>query len=175
MILKYLRHVLRHKYFVFIEACKLHIPWLGLIHDASKFQLRELVPYAKHFYGCFVYESLADVPIYIKTYHLGLVSFKKDVEAAFNVAWNSHQKHNKHHWQYWCLMNDTSEPQMQALPMPERYIREMVADWRGAGRAYGNPNTLEWYNQSKDKQIMHPATRKRVGELLNITVAKEEL
>ena len=53
--------------------------------------------------------------------------------------------------------------------MPERYIREMIADWRGAGRAYGNPNTVAWYNQNKDKQIMHADTRKRVEELLNIT------
>ena len=166
-IMKYLWHVMRHKWFVFIEACKLGVPFLGLIHDASKFKLSEMLPYAKYFYGEYIYEKFSDAPTPMKNHAPSLILIKADVDAAFDVAWNDHQKVNKHHWQRWLLVNDRSEPQIVALPMPERYIREMVADWRGAGRAYGNPDTLGWYNETKDKQIMHPDTRKLVEELLN--------
>ncbi len=169
MLARYLYQVLRHKYFVFIEACHLKIPWLGLIHDASKLRLRELLPYARYFYGN--YPSLADYPNICCRCPSYTGRALECVEREFNVAWNEHQKKNRHHWQFYLLVNDSSEPQIQALPIPERYIREMIADWRGAGRAYGNPNTLDWYYQSKGKQIMHPATRRRVEELLNITVA----
>jgi len=37
--------------------------------------------------------------------------------------------------------------------MPEKYQREMLADWYSAGRAYGNPNTAEWYLEKEDSNI----------------------
>lgn len=33
---KYLSYIIRHKWFVFIAACKLGIPWRGITHDLSK-------------------------------------------------------------------------------------------------------------------------------------------
>jgi len=147
MIVKHLWKLLCHKWFVFVEACKLGVPWLGFIHDASKFQLCELLPYARYFYG-------TSSPN------------EREHGVDFDMAWNHHQKCNKHHWQYWVLINDRSDPQISALPMPERYILEMMADWQGAGRAYGSSDSIGWYEGTKDKQIMHPDTRKRVEELL---------
>ena len=47
----YAKYVIRHKWFVFLEACKLGIVWLGLTHDLSKFRLDEWIPYANYFYG----------------------------------------------------------------------------------------------------------------------------
>ncbi len=86
---------------------------------------------------------------------------------AFDAAWNHHQKANKHHWQYWCLAMD-DDPDL-VLPMPDRYRREMLADWRGAGRAYtGSDNTREWYLERRDKMRakLHPETRAWIeGEL----------
>lgn len=149
MITHYLVSVFRHKWFVFCECVRLGIPFLGIIHDFSKFGLREMLPYARHFYSD---ESQNE----------------HDHGSDFDVAWNAHQKRNKHHWQYWVLINDRSEPQITALSMPERYIREMVADWRGAGRAYGNTDTVAWYRENASKQLMHPDTRRRVEELLGI-------
>ncbi len=45
------------------------------------------------------------------------------------------------------------------LPMSEQAIREMVADWCGAGLALGNPNILDWYTQHKDDLVLHRKTR----------------
>jgi len=69
MYLKYLKSQLRHKWFVFLECCKLRIPWLGIVHDLSKFTISEWRGYARYFYG------------------------KKtpSVEFDFDVAWLHHQ------------------------------------------------------------------------------------
>jgi hypothetical protein len=47
----------------------------------------------------------------------------------------------------------------KVLPMPDRYRREMLADWRGAGLAQGTPDTLHWYSVNCHKMNLHPETR----------------
>ena len=54
----------------------------------------------------------------------------------------------------------------QALPMPERYVREMVADWVGAGRALGKPDTRGWYEANRRNIVLHPDSRAMVERLL---------
>jgi len=134
MYWKYLKKLLRHKWFVFLEARKLGISWLGIIHDLSKFLPSEFVSYTKKFYG-------------------------KENKELFMVAWNHHQKRNKHHWEYWLVTSWWTNPQTSCLPMPDKYRREMLADWIGAGITYGEPDTLKWYMMTKDNIILHPDTR----------------
>ena len=165
MYLKFLWSLLRHKWFVSVECCRLGVPWLGVIHDWSKFLPSEFVPYARYFYGN--YPKRADI-------HGDMRNILSDrytaegVQAAFDVAWLHHQKRNRHHWQYWILVYDDEPDKIVCLPMPDRYRREMLADWRGAGRAYGNPDTREWYLAHKDDIILHPDTRERVERELGV-------
>lgn len=35
----------------------------------------------------------------------------------------------------------------------------MIADWKGAGRALGFPDTLAWYIKNRDKMMLAPTTR----------------
>lgn len=86
---------------------------------------------------------------------------------AFNLAWNHHQKSNPHHWQYWCLVNDVDEPQVQALDMPFVYVIEMLCDWQSAGNHYGN-TAYEWYEKQKSKMILSDATRELVEKYIGI-------
>ena len=136
----YLKYVLRHKYFVIKALQKLDFPVIyGLMHDMSKFKPSEWFPYA----ACF-YKPNGD-----KQY---------DETEAFNQAWNYHQKSNKHHWQYWFITMDRGES--KALQMPQRYIKEMIADWLGAGKAiHGKWEVKEWYQKNKDNMVLHPNTR----------------
>lgn len=48
---KHLFTVLRHKWYVFNYACKLHIPWTGFVHDLSKFSAIEFWLSAKYYAG----------------------------------------------------------------------------------------------------------------------------
>ena len=58
--------------------------------------------------------------------------------------------------------------------MPEKYAREMVADWAGAGRAItGKWETLEWYKKNQEKILLHPETRSLVESILRGLTKRE--
>lgn len=154
---RYLSYVVRHKWYVFVEACRLGIPILGIIHDMSKFLPDEWFPYVDFFYGKQA-RKVRDETGYYKPTDTG--------HAAFDFAWMLHQKRNKHHWQWWLLPEDNGGTKV--LPMPDKYCREMLADWRGAGRAQGKPDTLAWYIKNKDKMRMHPDTRTWIESQLGV-------
>ena len=152
--LKYFSYVFRHKWFVFVEACKLGIPWLGIIHDMSKFLPDEFVAYTNFFYG--------KNPI--KRDKTGYYKPTTTGDDKFDFAWLLHQKRNKHHWQWWILPEDQGS--YKILDMPDKYILEMVADWKGAGLAQGKPDTNAWYEANKHKIVLSERTRFMVERIL---------
>lgn len=146
--LRYLRYVLRHKWFVFVECARVGLLWRGLCHDLSKFRPSEFLPYARFFYGPKA-QPRRDSTGYYKPTDTG--------DAAFDFAWLLHQKRNDHHWQWWVLpLDDGGE---KVLPMSDAARREMLCDWRGAGRALGTPDTRRWYEANKTKMRLDSATR----------------
>ena len=158
--LAYARYVLRHKWNVLrasrITGASL---WRCIVHDASKFLPSEWVPYVKAFYA-------PD----------GSSRYEPTVE--FDQAWRAHQKRNKHHWQHWVLLED--EGATKALPMPEAYVREMVADWIGAGemhrpRGARHPDTSGWYAANKDKMVVHETTRRQVERMVKWVAMLERM
>ena len=50
-ILKQIKIILRHKYYVGIECFKLGLYWQGITHDLSKFSLVELLESSKYYVG----------------------------------------------------------------------------------------------------------------------------
>lgn len=156
MYQKYLIYLLRHKWFVFIECARLGIPFAGIIHDWQKFLPVEFVPYAKSFYGKWKYNERPQWLI-----------------DSFNYAWLHHQHYGAHHWQHWILRNDDGTT--HCLPMPNRYVLEMIADWWGTGRAikgkpkHGGDRYVEmriWYDKNKDKIQLSPITRLEVENII---------
>lgn len=147
---QYLWYVLKHKWYVFIECRRRGYPWLGVIHDWSKFRWSEWFPYANHFYG-------PDAEAY--------KNGQKD--EAFDEAWQYHQNRNRHHWQYWLSVNRRGE--IIAMEMPIRYTEEMLADWIGAAKAkgQGGTHTPVWYERVKDTLILGPATRRWVENAIS--------
>lgn len=93
----------------------------------------------------------------------------QEASEAFGVAWNAHQKRNPHHWQYWILTMDSGETIPQR--MPAHFVREMLADWMGAGRAITGDGslarTVEWYESNKGRMKLHPRTVADVESLLS--------
>lgn len=143
--LKYASYVVRHKWFVFRAGLRTSAPlWRLVIHDWTKFTPAEWGPYVERFYG-------------------GRLS---DDSIAFSRAWLHHQHRNPHHWQHWVLRQDGGE--IIVLPMPEQFVREMVADWMGAGRAItGRWSAAEWYRNSAGAAMhLHPKTRALAERLL---------
>lgn len=136
----YFKYVIRHKYYVFVEGIKIGMPFLFLLlHDLSKFLPSEWGPYAATFYNEDGSKRYLETP-------------------EFEMAWNHHQKGNKHHWQYWMLTWDRGDT--ICLPIPNKYLYEMWIDWRGAGRAItGNADPAAWYLKNRDNIKLHPETR----------------
>lgn len=146
----YLKYTMRHKWFVFLECCKLGIPWLGIIHDWSKLFPSEWIPYVHSFYK-------SDGTLRRHRDETGYYDPAK-IGREFDFAWLHHQHWNKHHWQHWMLVQDFEDDKV--LEMPEKYLREMLADWRGAGRAkMGEDNSLVYYARNVSKIQLRPEAR----------------
>ena len=145
--IKYLKYVVVHRWFVFLECCKYGIPWLGIIHDISKFRPDEWFPYANFFYGKNI--VIRDNTGYYKPTDTG--------NKRFDFAWLLHQKRNKHHLQWWILPED--EGKLKVLPIPIKYCKEMLCDWIGAGKAQESSSVSCWYNKNSYKMTLHRETR----------------
>lgn len=145
----YFKYLIRHKYYVFIgiRVCG-GSPYRALVHDMSKCLPSEWSPYASTFY---------------KPDGSGQYTPSKD----FNIAWLKHIHRNKHHWQYWILRMDSGETIPQEIP--QKYVREMVGDWMGAGKAItGRWEVGEWYDNNKYKMRLHPKTKDEVDALISV-------
>lgn len=115
-------------------------------HDESKFKSDEFDAYCDYFYPS---EETA-----------------KD-EEAFNKAWFLHQRRNPHHWQYWCLIEDSGK--IIPLDMPVKYICEMLCDWSSFQYVVDKNSTANnWYQKNKNKMVLSDSTRQTIEELLKI-------
>jgi len=143
MYWKYFKYVIRHKWFVMLECFKVGLYWRGIVHDISKLLPSEFIPYANHFYGEGGEKGIKkgrNKSGYYKPYNTG--------NDSFDFAWLLHQKRNRHHWQYWILPKDDGGTVI--FDMPKKYLREMLCDWHGAGRAINGKNdTVRFYLKNK--------------------------
>jgi hypothetical protein len=188
--LAYLWYVLRHKWFVFQEGRKLGLPlWQLIKHDWSKFSRAEWFPYAATFYNedgsKKDYEETVEFTIAwmhhqhnnphhwqywcqvdgVSLFMTKVLIWDRGVAQGMVAEWQDYTEtwrpgkrmieikpvfsfHNVPNWRITCD------------PMPDKYRREMLADWRGAGRAInGVDNTRQWYDQNRDKMKLHLETR----------------
>lgn len=140
--LRYLKYVLRHKWWVFVAGRKLGVPtYLLILHDWTKFLPSEWTPYVVQFYSST--KPQEDNPQFRRACHL-------------------HYRRNKHHWQYWASHDG------YPFYIPPKYLAEMVADWAGAGKAItGRWELAEWYSRNKASIILSPHDRRQVERLIN--------
>lgn len=123
-LMKYLFTVLKHKWYVFVIGRKLKVSTWRLI---------------KHDWTKFL--PCEFIPYYNK--------FQKSIDnkIEFEKAWNHHCNHNDHHQQYWINTFGINY-------MPEDAIKEMVADWMAACKAYEGIYPWEcdwkWWTDNKD-------------------------
>lgn len=143
--LTYLVYLLKHKYYVFLECCKLGILWLGLIHDWHKFLPSEWIPYVHHFYNPDGSKKVITKAGYFKTDDMQ--------DEAFNLATHLHYKRACHHWQSWVSVN--ADNGVDPLPIPHKYLKEMLADWKGASHAQEHGGKVkEWWGLNCYKMVL---------------------
>lgn len=143
---RYFTYVNKHRRYVREMCFRMGLYKQWLLHDLSKYLPCEFKSYMRYF-------SLWD----------------KSVQDKFDYAWNHHLKNNKHHWQYRVLLNDDGS--MRPLEMPQKYVLEMLCDWRWVGRAFMKPedrykyDVAPWfevysrYKKNREKIQLHNVTR----------------
>lgn len=129
----YFKYVLEHKKNVFIECWKAGLYLHAFTHDLSKFHPIEFISYAKRFYG----------------------NEEEKQHGGFELGWLHHQRKNKHHWDYWVNGDGT------AVTMPPKYILQMLCDWKGMSRKFGD-TVQDFYKKNRHKMNLSVPTRCRV-------------
>lgn len=121
-VLKAIKNILKHKYWVYVYGRKVGLPRLQLLlHDISKFYPIELFYFANNFYGG---------------------QFKS---IKYYFGWFHHQKVNKHHAEYWWTFLSGEHNQ---YTIPDIYLKEMIVDWFAAAKIYSNTDI---YPVTRDK------------------------
>ena len=143
----YLLKLLKHKWWVFIAGKLTGVPlWRRITHDWSKFMPIEFINYAGWYFG-------------------------NKNEKHWSMAWNHHGNHNPHHPEYW-LLSWCGDPDFYSgigeeviqnivlLPMPETYVREMIADMIGTSKGYsGSWDIAAWLNKHGPEMLLHDDTK----------------
>lgn len=148
MYWKYFCYLVGHKWNVFIECLKSGQFIHAITHDLSKFLPSEFIPYAIFFHSKDRYNN----------YKIG-----DEKDPNFKQGWLLHQKRNKHHWQYWICI--TRKDEIEPMPIPPKYVKQMITDWRGMARKFGG-NPKDFYQKNKDTMIFHPKTMEVIESML---------
>lgn len=173
--LRYLRYVLRHKWWVLYWGLRLDVPlWQLIVHDLSKFGPDEWEAYAEWFYGS--HESGMSWPEVGKLVkRVGRADIIPQtgvmyayVKGSFDKAWRHHWQNNLHHWERyaytWCSIPEHGVHELaNPVPMPDRFKREMLADWlatgmglKGHGVKEAPAETLAYFLENRHRQRIHP-------------------
>lgn len=148
-LMDHLRLVHTHRKYVRQMCFKMGIPIQGLLHDLSKYSLKEL-SICKYYNGK---QSPHEVA-------------RKEI--GYSPSWMAHKAKNKHHWEYWT--DNDSDANFYAVKMPYKYVIESFCDMVGASKAYLKENfkktsPKEYFDRQKDKRLYHPQTKELLEEL----------
>ena len=90
----------------------------GLMHDLSKYSPTEFLEGARYWQG-----------------NRSPNNAEREATGV-SLAWLHHKGRNKHHFEYWIDYGINCDTIIKGVPIPRRYIAEMVADRISASRVY---------------------------------------
>jgi hypothetical protein len=131
--------------------------WQGIIHDLSKYGLAEFWGSAKYFQG-------NSTPVAAEKDALG-----------YSVSWLHHKGRNPHHWEYW---TDFRNGPVYAIPIPEKYLKEMFCDMLGASKAYNKgtfnkKKPLDYFLRESPKWLIDERSKASLQEMLEKYAAEQ--
>lgn len=152
---KQLKSLLFHKWHVLKVGLKIgDIPiWRLIVHDWSKFSLTEFIGYSRYKYGV------------------------KNKSEWANV-WFHHLHRNPHHPEYWLLswrgdpefyseLGRARSPFVTTLPMPETYVREMIADFMATSKELtGSYDIAVWLSRNGSDMLLHDETEVTLDSIM---------
>lgn len=159
---RHLKTISYHKYLVAKGCFRIGLVRQGLLHDMSKFSPTEFLVGVRYYQG-------TRSPNNAEREELG-----------YSGAWLHHKGRNKHHYEYWQDYSLTGEEgRLVPVPMPDRYIAEMIMDRIAAskvykGADYTDASPLEYYKLGGTHPAIHPETRAILEKMLTMLAQEGE-
>ncbi|MGN1277656.1 MAG: DUF5662 family protein [Floccifex sp.] len=149
-VIQHLKTITQHKMKVTWLCFRCHLFKQGVLHDLSKYSYIELKTGFKYYQG---YRSPIDA---------------EKEEKGYSLGWLHHKGRNKHHWEYWL---DFGKDGIYPCEMPVNYVIEMFCDRVAASMIYQkdkytDSSALDYYNQGRNKILIHPNTDALIHSLL---------
>ena len=156
----HLKTVARHRRLVRQGCFRVGLYWQGLTHDLSKFSPAEFWVGVRYFQGTRSPNSA-----------------ERD-EKGYSESWMHHKGRNKHHWEYWTDLN-VELGHYAPVPMPRRYLAEMVMDRIAAckvyqGKNYTDGSALAYLLKGRERIRMHRQTQRELEYILTMLRDKGE-
>lgn len=151
---QHFKTITHHRHLVRRGCFGVGLYWQGLTHDLSKYSPTEFSIGAKYYQGT------------------RSPNAAEREEKGYSEAWMHHKGRNRHHWEYWTDM-DRGTHRYEAVPMPRRYLAEMVMDRIAACKtyqrdAYTDASALNYLLASRERASMHPQTLRELEFLLTM-------
>lgn len=147
---KYLIYILKHKYFVFLGGLKYKVPiWRLITHDWDKL-------FIPHIFLAFAVHNFGKEEEKFKNWYKYLTAVRDHLRS-------------KHHFENWLVLNPYkfADGTIIELPIPEEYLREMIADWYGAGMSKGNKiDPVKWYEMHSTQIRLNLESRRLLEKIL---------
>lgn len=149
---KHFKTITHHRHLVMLGCFRIGLYKQGLMHDLSKYSPTE--------FRCGI------------RYYQGVRSpnAAEREEKGYSEAWMHHKGRNRHHYEYWTdLSKETGK--YESVEMPRKFLAEMVMDRRAAcmtyqGDKYTQASAFEYFINSRERELMHPQTRRQLEYLL---------
>ena len=143
-----------HRWLVRKGCFAMGLIWQGLTHDLSKYAPAEFWNGARYYQG------------------IRSPNARERELKGYSQAWMHHKGRNRHHYEYWTDMSKETG-RYESVPMPRRYLAEMVADRVAAckvyeGERYTPGSALAYLERSREKNLLHPQTRRELTYLLTM-------
>lgn len=157
---QHLKTITHHKRLVMQGCFRVGLYWQGLAHDLSKYSPTEFLNGARYYQGTRSPNNA------------------EREDKGYSEAWMHHKGRNPHHYEYWTDINQATG-QYEPLPVPRKYLVEMIMDRRAAcmtyqGKNYRDDSALIYFERSLEKQRMHPQTQQELGYILTMLAEKGE-
>ena len=179
--IQFLKTVLKHKLYVYRAGCRLRVPFFRLaVHDLSKFSPTEFAAYARNFYGDksdpagFNRAWLHHLHANDHHWESWIVPKGQEEQLVYRTAAGSVRGPITQPWEN--VFRTAADvihitiPAITVLPMSMVCVREMVADWFAAGKAYSgawpDPTNYTWYKINRPRMALHVDTEMRIGLVL---------
>ena len=151
---KHFKTITHHKLLVMQGCFRVGLIRQGLLHDLSKYGPTEFLTGIRYYQGT------------------RSPNTAEREDRGYSESWMHHKGRNKHHYEYWTDLS-LQTLKYESVPMPRKYLVEMIMDRRAAsmvykGKNYTSASALEYYLGSRERHLMHPDTQRQLEFLLTM-------